>query len=164
MKRILNELGIMKFATKDFEHALKDFADSLEIYQGAGNNQGIARTLNNIGATYFAMGDLQSALDMFDEALEVQRSDLVENFGKRNHRHEEKDVFKVALTGVSETLCNMGYLHKAKRSTCASSFFLEEALRIYNAISDDDEPHDRMIDEMYFIMNHLDSGDDLCEL
>jgi len=141
-----NEVGIAQFAKGDFEEALKEFADSLGIWQDLGINLNTIRALNNIGSTYFALDELDSAMEAFEEALEIQRSYLIDYFGSKLKQPKERsEALKRALTGVSETLCNMAYVHKASGSSSTARFFMEEALTIHKTLAPGD-PTNEIVD------------------
>jgi len=67
----LNQIGMIYYATSQYEQALKFLNESLAINQEMGNRDGEAAVLQNIGASYQALSQNEKALEFFNQALPI---------------------------------------------------------------------------------------------
>lgn len=160
---IHNEIGIAQFGVGDFEEALAEFADLLAIYQDQDFTPGVIQSLVNIGSAYFALGELDSSLEAFEEALEVQRSYIIDYFGKkRDQARYSNETLKEALIGVSDTFCNLAYVYKATDSASTARFLMKEAFTIHKVLAGNivTEPMREIMD----VIKLFEPNKDTCEL
>jgi len=70
---LLNNIGYMFFLQGEYNLALKNHFESLEIKKSSNNHRGIANSYHSIGETYLAMGNLPQALRYAKIALSSAR-------------------------------------------------------------------------------------------
>ena len=70
---ILFNMGGVHSAQKEYQRAIDNYRESLEVAKGAGNTTMVAAILANIGDVYGMLGEHQEALSYLDQALELYR-------------------------------------------------------------------------------------------
>ena len=66
-----NELGVIYFRQKDYEHALAAFKESFDIRKQSKNSNVRDTAYNNFGAVYAKLGNLKEALAIMTEGLKA---------------------------------------------------------------------------------------------
>jgi len=68
-----NLLGTSYYLLGDYEKALKNFEESLELYKWENNLEGEGTTLNNISQIYYSRGDYDTALEYLNKSLKIRQ-------------------------------------------------------------------------------------------
>jgi tetratricopeptide (TPR) repeat protein len=71
--RVLNNLGLVHHARRDYEAALHCFGQALRVREGIGYRWGTIVNHHNIGETWLHLGDLAQAHAAFSESLRLAR-------------------------------------------------------------------------------------------
>jgi len=99
--RILNSKGIFYFDLQNWKAAKKNFEESLNLYQGIQNNQGIAVCYIGLGNIYLELKEIEQAFDYYKKALELKDvlnlQDLANLYHNLGVHYKEKREFRKAL-------------------------------------------------------------------
>ena len=149
----LNEIGLAKFACRQYEEALRYFAEILSLHQlheDMHDTLSTAKVLNNVGCVYFALKELKPGLEAFSESLEVSRSFLIEKFmGKvKDSMEEEPDSIKAALLSVAQTIGNIAHVKSSHGCRHEAKLLLKEALSILDKLSSSGSEEVKQIEEI----------------
>ena len=111
----LNQIGMIYYATSQYQQALKFYNESLAIYREMGNRNGEAAVLQNIGASYQYLSQNEKALEFYNQALPI-----LQEVGNRN--------------GEATVLQNIGVSYQALSQNEKALKFLNQALPILQEV------------------------------
>jgi tetratricopeptide (TPR) repeat protein len=114
---ILNNIGWILDARKEYDTALKHIAESLKIKHEVGDRSGEGTTLNNMGRIYSARGDYVTALKYFEDSLKIRR--------EINNR-----------SGLANSLFNLGHLELSNKNLERGMRLILEAWQIAVELKD----------------------------
>jgi len=129
----LNNLAILHSDQNNYDEALKEFEEALQIYRQLAETNphaylpDVAMTLNNLANLHKAQNNYDEALKEFEEALQIYRQ-LAET---NPHAY---------LPDVAMTLNNLAVLHKDQNNYDEALKEFEEALQIYRQLAETN-PH-----------------------
>ena len=108
-------LGISHIYLGNFEEAMKNFFESLKLYESVNDLIGTAKNLKNIGGIYFSLKQYEKALEYASKSLELQR--------------EVNDS-----TGIADGLFAVGLLESRLGLDTLSMTHYEQALELYKLL------------------------------
>jgi predicted ATPase/predicted Ser/Thr protein kinase len=114
---ILNNLGVIKDASGDYELSLRYHDESLKLHQQIGNRSGVATNLNNMGTVALDMGNFSLARDYFHQSATIRRE-----IGDRY--------------GLGTTLANLGVTAYFQGDVAGACEYLVQGLEISKEIGD----------------------------
>jgi tetratricopeptide (TPR) repeat protein len=153
--KLLNQIGLIYWATSQYEQALKFYNESLAIQKEIGNRNGEASVLANIGLVYQALSQHEKALEFFNQALpilqEVGNRDgeatVLQNIGASyqllSQSEKALDFFNQALPILQEAgnrnmeanvLQNIGVSYQALSQNEKALEFFNQALPIVQEV------------------------------
>ncbi|MFX1409612.1 MAG: tetratricopeptide repeat protein [Promethearchaeota archaeon] len=153
----LNFLGMTSQVTGNYEKALKNYEEALQIDEIIQDNSSISTDLNNIGSIYLTIGRYNEAFENYSRALEITENigDLSGKASCKNNLgriHEIRGELDSALKNYKEALKiyedlgnlnnkaailnNIGMIHAAKNEYGLAVKNYEEALKISDLLGD----------------------------
>lgn len=153
----LNFLGMINQITGNYERALQNYRDALQLDESLKDIAGKATDLNNIGSIYLTLGKYEEALQNYHQALDIveRQGDLSSKISCKNNIgrvHEIRNEFDLALKNYLEAvkitekvgdlnrkaalLNNIGMIYKARNEHNQSIEYYNEALRISDLLGD----------------------------
>jgi non-specific serine/threonine protein kinase len=107
--------GLLALNQSDYEKALTQLEESLDLYQKLGDQEGMAWVLNNIGNVRLDQGDYDGAVSLYEESL------------ARYRELGEKD-------GISRTLNNLAIVAAYQEDYVRSLSLFEESLVVHREL------------------------------
>uniref|UniRef100_A0A7S1UWN8 NB-ARC domain-containing protein n=1 Tax=Grammatophora oceanica TaxID=210454 RepID=A0A7S1UWN8_9STRA len=172
---VLHEMGDLMDDLGEYEEAMNNYVDALNIRRKRlGNHEDVAATLYSMGFTLHNQDSSERALQCFEEALSIRRARLGEEakevgdtlnmMGFLQAKRGELDSALTLLwdalrirkthkddVKVSETLKNIGNVHREKQEHDLAVECYEECLRIRRSELGDD--HEKVADALIAIGN-----------
>jgi tetratricopeptide (TPR) repeat protein len=111
------EEGIRVFRFGEYEEAAQSFEKARELYEGLGDQKGLAEMLNNLGAVRTQQEQWDNAARAFDQAKSVFAG------------LEDKD-------GEAQTLGNMGTMYRNQGDKEAAVEHLKLAVDLFSEVAD----------------------------
>lgn len=130
-------IGGIWYIRGDYDKALSNFLDALDLFQSLKDTTNISQLLSNLGLVYKNIGDMDLSLDHYNQALKLQAANpdtltvsrLLNNIGviykNRGDYDEAANYFSRSLAykeaiddrkGVANTLTNLGIINSKKGS------------------------------------------------
>ncbi len=149
--------GSLALNQGDFERARALLSESLALYRGLGNKQGIASALNSLGKAAWDQGNHAEARSLYEESLAIRRelgdkvgiATLLRNLGSvaRNQGDSAsaRTLFEESLAifrevgsqrGIAFALGNLGIITAEQGNPGAARTLFEECLAIFRELGD----------------------------
>jgi CHAT domain-containing protein/Tfp pilus assembly protein PilF len=113
----LRGVGVVKYLQGNAEEAMRNYRDSLAIYESIGDRAGIADVQNDVGLVRQRQGRYQEALQSYEDSLKIS-----ESTGNR--------------AGAARTLSNIGIVHNSQGSYPEALQYYRSALAIARDMGD----------------------------
>lgn len=113
----LNGAGVLSFSQGNYGAARTLFEESLAIWRGLGDRQGVAMALGNLGGVAYAQGEYEAMRVLIEESLAIRR--------ELDDRH-----------GIALALGNLGIAAKDQGDYGRARMLLEESLAIRRDLDD----------------------------
>ncbi len=149
--------GVLSWHQGDYDRASDLFQESLCLYQGSGDQRGVANALNNLGLVAHARGDYPAARSFYEQALSVQRgrgdqrgiATALNNLGliafEQGEFEKAEQFYREALqmqrklghrAWQATTLNNLGLVSFEMGQTGEARKYIEESLAIRTELGD----------------------------
>ena len=153
----LNWAGNLSKLQGDYAQARLNLEESLAVWRGLGDENGLASALNNLGNVLKDQGDLAGAGTLYEESLALQRklgnhsgialglNNLAILAQIRGDRASARPLYEESLrirrklgdrSGVAASLNNLGALVEALGDTAAAIGYFEESVKIRRELGD----------------------------
>ncbi|HEY9082729.1 MAG TPA: tetratricopeptide repeat protein [Vicingaceae bacterium] len=136
-----NNIGYGFKAKGEVENAVKNYNNSIRLYQQNGNKAGISSVMNNLGMIYELNGNIPLALENYQKSLDLLKG--------LNDKY-----------GLATVFNNLGFVHKAQGDYKIAIDYYEKSLKIREEIGDKRGVATSLnnIANVYMSYNQLDSA------
>lgn len=134
------EIGTLHLYTGEYDKALKQYKNALEIYKQLGNKVSTAIILNDIGSIYSKQENIDKALKWHKEALKIVeelenlKKDVIIDYNTKITYFDQWKFFKSSerdlIRGKAAILNNIGIIYIEKGNYTEALKHLEKALQI----------------------------------
>jgi len=114
---ILHNLAVLMQYRGEYDAALRQYQQSLAIFEELGNRAGVASSLHQIGNLYCLRGDYDAALRQYQQSLAIE-----EELGDR--------------AGVASSLHQIGVIHESRGEYDAALQQYQQSLAIFEELGD----------------------------
>jgi ATP/maltotriose-dependent transcriptional regulator MalT len=153
----LSGLGTMVYDQGDMPQALAFHQEALDLYQGLGNQTGVAFALNNLGCHADRQGAYEQAVKYFEEALDLYKElgdsrgmmIVLNNLGNTTRDQGDQlraaDLYEQGLTLARQSkdklligvlLSNLGELAHDRSDHAQAIAHMEEAVPLFQELGD----------------------------
>lgn len=156
-RALIEQLGDLLYTKGEYDAAIKQHAQALQIAEELGNRADAARSLHRVGMIYEARGEYESALAAYSQSLKI-KEDLGDRRGAASSLHQmgsidvERGEYDAAIAryedalrifeelderaGVSASLHNIGIIHQRRGEYQMALERYEQALKIEQELGD----------------------------
>ena len=152
MGAMLRHKGIIHWYKGEYQKAIENHSQSLEIYTQLGDRLSAAKSINNLGLVYWSKGDIDKAIEHYEHCLQIsqelddkyQLSNIYNNLGTAHTMKGDLDksleFFELSLELTEElgrkrdiamALTNMGAVYQSKGYLTQSLALYYQSLDLY---------------------------------